>query len=252
MHHLAKLFNSRSFLAQFCQWRPAARSFKARSKWSINEVDDNPILKWLSSTATCCQSRSFSRTMPHEDRRRFFLAPPAPRIELVILEVLYLGVAGIHKHLVEVSARHAILDVFPASQALEPLVSRQSISASLTLMRSSESELSLVTLPMASSGAPAAREIRRNKGSTKMALVGFMRHISCPPLYASCGKACAGWQTILNHSGVRASRRNFTFAPPPCLALISTERPVLHHGDRTAPGSLPPPRDQQPPGNAAL
>jgi len=38
-----------------------------------------------------------------------FLAPPAPWIELVIFKVLYLGVAGIHKHFVEVSARHAIL-----------------------------------------------------------------------------------------------------------------------------------------------
>ena len=58
-----------------------------------------------------------------------------------------------------------------------------------------------------------------------------------------------------------------TFAPPPCLALISPKHPVLHHGDRTAPGRLPPPRDlqcpgrpggddcrshQQPPGIAAL
>jgi len=146
-------------------------------------------------SAICPERRACSRTMPPEDRRNLFLAPPAPRIELVILEVLYLSVAGIHKHLVEVSARHAILDVFPASQALEPLVSGQSISASLTLMRSSESELSLVTLPMASSGAPTARAIRRNRSSTKMALVGFIGHISCPPLYASCGKACAGWQT---------------------------------------------------------
>jgi len=68
------------------------------------------------------------------------LSPPAPRIEFVIFEVLYLGVAGINKHFVEVSARHT------------------------------------VTLPMASSGAPAARAIRRNKGSTKMALIGFMTY----------------------------------------------------------------------------
>ena len=37
------------------------------------------------------------------------LAPPAPRIELVVLEALYHGMIGIHQHLVEVLARLALV-----------------------------------------------------------------------------------------------------------------------------------------------
>jgi len=54
------------------------------------------------------------------------------------------------------------------------------------------------------------------------------------------------WIYALNH--LWFSPATFTFAPLPCLDLISPKHPVLHHGDRTLPGRLPPPRDLQRPG----
>ena len=58
--------HSRSILLAACPYSRTVCCFKAWSKWSITEVDEGPLLKWLSPPATCREKAAWRPA----DRRR--------------------------------------------------------------------------------------------------------------------------------------------------------------------------------------
>ena len=203
--------------------------------------------------------------------------PPTLRIELVVFEVLYHGMSrstsillkfrpGLpssaqvnHCHptiipvfsslVIQIQEDVGALQpgsgicrcIFPASQALEPLVSGASMSASLTLMRSSEIRLScsctsnvspsttLTTRPYASSGDPAARQIESSnaKASSMTASFSFIQdrpsrnyHKHCHPNMQSARRLHCTYPSCMRFFRATSNRCIVFLSASLCVAAI--------------------------------